>query len=233
MLGYIKLGDESRRLGHKNLARELDRRIDKAGLILDSIDAAAEICSEVFRAAAKGNKWILVDQGASFLYLQEPSDFEAARRVFFGARFITVVRDPSDQFAEAAKLFGPEGRREKLYKRFLGNYSGSYAERFRDWQLTILERIEKIVQSRPSDHLIVKFEDLVNHPEVQKKRIGRFLGISELNKRSKRFNPEKSKQNIGCATELLTSDELAAFDKRKIEFEDLWKRLMSEDIIHA
>ena len=164
--------------------RHLERALDAA-----ATDAQADL--------------LLVDQAITAW------KFDLARLVP-PATFISVHRDPRDQFAEVKEVLKQPGRRELA------------AEVFAKRNRRNREKVERLAPKIERDHghrvIRIGFEDFVMDHERWSRRLADVLGLDPDARIPDRFDPQRSRANIGKHATLLDAHERATLEEAMAEF---------------
>lgn len=142
----------------------------------DSITNASygHVMSKFFESCAhKKGKIIFGDKTPSYIY---PVSF--IREQFPGARIIHLVRDPRDYVLSAQKAWG-----KNIFRS---------AHR---WNLWIKSAVQNL-KLREDDNILVKYESLLQNPEIEIERITTFLDVSY---EPEMLNLVKTVENLGDA----------------------------------
>ena len=149
-----------------------------------------DITKKQYRAYAKEfiHKFLNTIESKEYLALDQfvsicGSDFEVFREYIDNFKMITIYRDPRDVYCQAMlvnHLWVPSDPDE-----FIRWYKGTH--------------VEKFINANDSDHLCVRFEDLIFDYDNQADRIISFLGIDKSHHVSPKsqFRPEFSQRNVG------------------------------------
>jgi hypothetical protein len=128
---------------------------------------------------------------------------------FHDARCIVVDRDPRDIYATANQYSTGFNDQLQIYNRIAGAFDVN----------TFIDRISvyrsNISQVASDRILFINFEDLIYNYEIVVNRIYNFLGISpeKHSKKFSKFDPEKSKKNIGLWRSLPDQDSIKLIEQ--------------------
>lgn len=139
----------------------------------------------------------------------EPYDPSRFVNYFHDARCIVVDRDPRDIFATSNLASEGFNDQAGLYQKIAGAHDvETFIERIRVYRANTSSAYSNKV-------LRVSFEDLVEDYASTTAQLLRFLGIDESKHTRKyaRFNPEKSKANIGLWKQLPDQSDIRAIEK--------------------
>lgn len=124
--------------------------------------------------------------------------------------FISVHRDPRDQYVEVREVLEQPGRRQATAE--------SFAKRNRRNR----DKVERLTPELERDHghriVRVGFEDFVMDHDRESRRLVDLLGLDPDRRVAGRFDPERSRANIGKHATLLDDRDRATLEAELAEF---------------
>jgi hypothetical protein len=131
---------------------------------------------------------------------------------FHDARCIVVDRDPRDIYATANLYSSGFNDQLQIYNRIAGAFD---VNTFIDRISVYRSNISRVASDRI---LFINFEDLIYNYEIVVNRIYNFLDISpeKHSKKFSKFDPEKSKKNIGLWRTLPDQDSIKLIERALI-----------------
>lgn len=146
---------------------------------------------------------LLIDQAATAWRLN-------LARLLPPSTFIVVHRDPRDQYSEVQQVLAQPGRAQ----RSAAEFSAQYRKR----QAVAATRIEAMERDQGHRVLRLSFEEFVVDHAMQARRLHEWLGLDAVALREPRFDPQRSRTNVGKHAGLLDPADVATIADALPEF---------------